>query len=85
MLSAGRCRGRSASNEVREVNDPPNRANVVEYVADMLGREIEQDLVPEWRAKYFDYKVNPSCMLDTAMNKWLTVHIHRLARKRSKR
>ena len=22
-----------------------------------IGRELEEDLVPEWRAKYIDYKV----------------------------
>ena len=26
-------------------------------MADDSDRELEQDLVPEWRAKYFDYKV----------------------------
>lgn len=26
-------------------------------VADSIHRELEQELVPEWRAKYLDYKV----------------------------
>jgi SPX domain. len=26
-------------------------------VADSIRRELEQELVPEWRAKYLDYKV----------------------------
>lgn len=28
-------------------------------VADAIRRELEQELVPEWRAKYLDYKVSP--------------------------
>ena len=26
---------------------------------DFSPRELEEDLVPEWRVKYFDYKVQP--------------------------
>jgi hypothetical protein len=42
-------------HEVRKVSGPPRQQPRLD--ATNTAREIERDLVPEWRLKYLDYKV----------------------------
>jgi len=45
-------------HEVRQVSFPSSTAKFFSLqTSNRFYREIEDDLVPEWRAKYFDYKV----------------------------
>ena len=57
MRFLARSKHRSLSNEICKVSSFLVLAlsSSIELTS---FRELEQDLVPEWRAKYFDYKVD---------------------------
>ena len=60
MLPIAPIKRHSTSNEVCKVSRV--QTDVLYAITQLinLDRELEQDLVPEWRAKYFDYKVRLS-------------------------
>lgn len=84
MLLIAPIKRHSTSNEVCKVSRV--QAGVLYAIKQLinLDRELEQDLVPEWRAKYFDYKVRLSIKTIRPWDRADDGLINRLARRRSR-